>query len=272
MVTANGVAGARLDVSSQVVRLRILNASTARTYSLGIADRQVLMIASDGGMLRSPVRTGRVRLSPAERAEILVRMRPGEELMLHSFEPDLGNVVVPFAVGANDSFDVLRLVAGESLRASSSVPDKLADFGLDPDRATVRRRFELQGRKINGRKMEMSRIDTTVTVGTTEIWTVRNLDLSPHNFHVHDVQFEVIAIDGATPPPELGGRKDTVYLEPRRDYELLMRFTDYTDPQLPYIYHCHLLRHEDEGLMAQFVVVAPGEEADCSVISGHGQV
>src|SRR5699024_5873765 len=113
LVTANGVAGARFDVTSELVRLRMLNASTARTYSLGLTDRQVQMIASDGGMLRAPVRLDRVRLSPAERAEILVRMEPGEELMLHSCEPDLGDVAVPFAVGANDSFDVLRLVADQ---------------------------------------------------------------------------------------------------------------------------------------------------------------
>uniref|UniRef100_UPI0023F439E8 multicopper oxidase domain-containing protein n=1 Tax=Ruania albidiflava TaxID=366586 RepID=UPI0023F439E8 len=68
--------------------------------------------------------------------------------------------------------------------------------------------------------------------------------------------------------PELAGRKDTVYTEPHRDYELLLTFTDYTDSRWPYMYHCHLLRHEDEGLMGQFVVVTPGQEADPSLISG----
>src|SRR5699024_4719470 len=139
----------------------------------------------------------------------------------------------------------------------------------DAGAVSVRRHFELQGRQINGARMDMARIDETVQVGSTELWTVRNLDLFPHNFHVHDVQFQVHAIDGEPPPPELAGRKDTVYLEPNRDYELLMRFEDYTDPQLPYMYHCHLLRHEDEGLMAQFVVVQPGGQADPSMIAGH---
>src|SRR5699024_4283258 len=145
-----------------------------------------------------------------------------------------------------DSFDVLRLRAAGELAPSAEMPERLASFGPDASAVAVRRRFELQGRTINGRRMEMSRIDETMVVGTTELWTVRNMDLSPHNFHVHDVQFEVVAIDGDTPPAELGGRKDTVYLEPHRDYELLMRFQDYTDPQWPYMYHCHLLRHEDE--------------------------
>ena len=75
---------------------------------------------------------------------------------------------------------------------------------------------------------------------------------------MHDVQFEVLSIDGDAPPPELSGRKDTVYLEPGREYRLIMRFEDYADPRTPYMYHCHLLLHEDEGLMGQFVVVESG--------------
>src|SRR5699024_11467591 len=175
---------------------------------------------------------------------------------------------VAFAVGANDSFEVRRWVAYPTLSPSSTDPTQLAEFGLDPGGAAVRREFRLAGRQINGRRMDMSRIDTTVTVDTTEIWTAINDDVFPHNFHVHDVQFEVLSVDGAEPGPELRGRKDTVYLEPGKPVELLMRFTDYTDAQIPYMYDSHLLRHEDEGLMAQFVVVAPGEEADASLISG----
>lgn len=271
VVTVNGVAGARLDVTTTLVRLRILNASPARTYSLGISGRSMLMIASDGGLLRSPLEVDRIRLSPAERAEVLVALEPGEDVRLHSFEPELGSVAAPFAVGANDSFDVLRLVAAEELAGSSDVPKQLASFGLDPAAVRARRRFELEGREINGVRMDMARIDETVKVGATESWTVVNRNLFPHNFHVHDVQFEVHSIDGEPPPPELAGRKDTVYLEPRRDYELLLRFTDYTDPQMPYMYHCHLLRHEDEGMMGQFVVVQPGEQADPSMIAGHSE-
>lgn len=269
VVTVNGVAGARLDVTTSLVRLRILNASSARTYSLGIAGRTLTMIASDGGLLRSPLEVERIRLSPAERAEVLVALEPGEDVRLHSFEPELGSVAAPFAVGANDSFDVLRLVAADDLARSDEVPQQLASFGLDASAVSVQRQFELEGRQINGAEMDMARIDETVRVDATEMWTVYNRNLFPHNFHVHDVQFEVHSIDGEPPPPALAGRKDTVYLEPQREYELLMQFTDYTDAQMPYMYHCHLLRHEDEGMMGQFVVVQPGEQADPSMIAGQ---
>ena len=270
VVVVNGIAGPVLQVSTELVRLRLLNGSGARTYSFGFRDRTFDLVATDGGLLRSPVELEQIRLSPGERAEIVVAMRPGTETMLRSFEPDLGRVVAGFAYGANDSFDVLRLVAAESLAPSDSVPEVLSQFGLDPAEAKVRRTFELRDREINGAEMDMARVDESVVVDTVEVWEVRNANQFPHNFHVHDVQFEVVTVDGAQPPPELRGRKDTVYLEPHRRYELAMMFTDYTDPQLPYMYHCHLLRHEDEGMMGQFVVVAEGQEADTAMLGHHG--
>ena len=101
----------------------------------------------------------------------------------------------------------------------------------------------------------------TVEVDTTERWVVRNVDGGPHNFHVHDVQFVVDSLDGESPPPELAGWKDTISLPQGTEVELLLRFTDYTDPEVPYMFHCHLLRHEDQGMMGQLVVVEPGETA-----------
>ena len=91
----------------------------------------------------------------------------------------------------------------------------------------------------------------------------------PHSFHVHDVQFQVLTVGDAPPPPQLAGWKDTVYLPPHVPLRLIMRFTEYTDPAMPYMYHCHLLIHEDSGMMGQFVVVAPGQQAHPSVGGGH---
>ena len=253
----NGIPGPYLDVTTELVRLRLLNGSTARTYDFGFADdRTSSLIGTDGGLLPAPHETDRVRLSPGERAEIVVAVEAGTTTMLRSYPPDLGAVAAPVAFGGTDSFDVLELRAAEQLTPSAALPDRLVDVPrLDPAEAEVTRSFELQDRSINGAEMEMDRIDDVVPVDSTEIWEVRSADLFPHNWHVHDVQFQVLSIDGDPPPPELVGRKDTVYLEPRRDYRLIMRFEDYADPDAPYMYHCHLLLHEDEGLMGQFVVV-----------------
>lgn len=260
VIMTNGVIGAYQDVTTDRVRLRLLNGSTARTYSFGFEDRSVVLVASDGGLMPEPVELDEVRLSPGERAEIVVEMDPGEHAMLRSFPPDLGNLTAGFAAGEKDEFDVLELRAAGELRGTDEPSWTYEDVGLAESETTVEREFELNGRRINGAEMDMSRIDEVVEVGSTEIWTVRNGELNPHNFHVHDVQFEVLTIDGEAPPAELSGRKDTIYLEPHREYRLLMRFEDFTNPDVPYMYHCHLLQHEDAGLMGQFVVVEPGEE------------
>jgi FtsP/CotA-like multicopper oxidase with cupredoxin domain len=57
----------------------------------------------------------------------------------------------------------------------------------------------------------------------------------------------------------LSGWKDTVYIAPGSRYDLAMRFADYADPHTPYVFHCHVLFHEDRGMMGQFVVVEPGQ-------------
>jgi FtsP/CotA-like multicopper oxidase with cupredoxin domain len=262
-ILVNGTIGPYQNVTTERIRLRLLNGSTARTYDFGFNDdRSFQLVASDGGLLAAPHETNRVRLSPGERAEIVITMSAGTTAMLRSFPPDLGRVAAPFAFGGNDSFEVLELRAAERLTPSRQVAASLTDARrIDPATATVTRRFELQNREINGRRMDMDRIDDVVEVGTTEVWEVTNRNPYPHNFHVHDVQFQVLTIDGSPPPPELAGRKDTVYLKPGRDYRLIMKFEDYADDTVPYMYHCHLLLHEDEGLMGQFLVVHDGAAA-----------
>jgi FtsP/CotA-like multicopper oxidase with cupredoxin domain len=73
------------------------------------------------------------------------------------------------------------------------------------------------------------------------------------------VTFRVLAYAGAPPPPHLAGPKDTVLVPPGKKARLAVEFTDYADPHLPYMFHCHLLEHEDRGMMGQLVVVEPGQ-------------
>ena len=91
------------------------------------------------------------------------------------------------------------------------------------------RRFELDGRSINGRRFEPERIDAVITANTTEIWEVRNSSGTPHNFHPHGVSFRVLKYDDSAPPPTLTGLKDTVYVPPGATVRLLVRFGAYPD-------------------------------------------
>jgi blue copper oxidase len=257
----NGTHDPHLTITSQRVRLRLLNASTARVYNIGFTDDRAFdLIATDGGLLERPHRTTRVQLSPSERVEIVAEFRPGERVVLRSFPPDLGlDAFQGRFAGADDSFDLLQIRAA-TLTPSPPVPARLARHEqLHQADATRTRRFDLNDDDaINGQPMDMGRIDQTVTLDTTEVWEVRNRSGNLHTFHVHGVQFKVVEQAGA-PPPTLAGWKDSVFIPPASTTRLLVRFTGYADPALPYMFHCHLLQHEDDGMMGQFVVVRPGQ-------------
>ena len=271
----NGTRGPYLDVRDEVVRLRLLNASTARTYAFTWSDgRAMELIGTDGGLLEASVELDHVRLSPGERAEVLLRVAPGEELELQSrMTPEIAALVGPVAAtnGGTDSFDVLQVRAADQLDPAPAVPERLNSIpAFDEAEVATTRTFELNDSfEINGESMEMGRVDETVTVDTLERWVVENATSVPHSFHVHDVQFRIASIDGAAPPPELAGWKDTIFTEPETEYELLMRFEDYADPNTPYMYHCHLLWHEDQGMMGQFAVVEPGQRATMTEGTHH---
>ncbi|MDG4821487.1 multicopper oxidase domain-containing protein [Asanoa sp. WMMD1127] len=268
LLLVNGTYAPCLDVRTDRVRLRLLNASVSRTYAFGLADqRQIQLVATDGGLLPAPATVTTIRLSPGERAEVVVPMRATERTVLRSFPPAGGRGID----GGKDQFDVLELRAAGRLRSAGAVPATLgAMTRLDPANATVTREFRLSGTNINGDKMDLDRIDLVAEKGATEIWTVRNTDGQRHNFHVHDVQFQVLSVDGGRPPADLEGWKDTVFLPPKSEITLILRFADYADPTMPYMYHCHLLMHEDKGMMGQFVVVEPGQSAGpIGGVGGH---
>ncbi|THV41781.1 multicopper oxidase family protein [Glycomyces buryatensis] len=263
-ILVNGTMGPYREVTTRLVRLRLLNASNARVFNFGFSDdRGFDMIASDGGLLAAPFRTDRIQLSPGERAEIVVAFAPGETVDLRSYpnSPGLGADAPQLRFnGGEDSLDVCRFTAAAELTDETEVPDTLGEApDLDLDDVAAERSFELLGFEINGESMDMNRIDFGVRVDTTEVWEVVNVDGDTHNFHVHDVQFQVLDIDGQAPPEYLSGWKDTVQLATSKRYRLAMRFSEYTDPNVPYMYHCHILFHEDSGLMGQFVVLGEDE-------------
>ncbi len=227
------------------------------------------LIAGDGGLLPEPAPVDHLEMSPGERAEVVIAMEPGERVVLRS--GPLERMSNRFA-GTEDRFDVIELRAAARLAPSPDLPSRLApapDLAEDP--VAVTRELTLSGTSINGKDMDLGRIDHSSEVGTTERWVVRNRDGSPHNFHVHDVQFQVASMNGRPPGPAYGGWQDTVLLGPQDEVELLLRFEDYADPDTPYMYHCHLLRHEDQGMMGQFVVVEPGGRAARTEHGAHAR-
>ncbi|GAA5039613.1 FtsP/CotA-like multicopper oxidase with cupredoxin domain [Thermocatellispora tengchongensis] len=183
---------------------------------------------------------------------------PGEQVVLRT----AGNGV---DIGEGD-FDLLKLIAAKDLKPAPDVPARLAPLTPITAPAGARvRRFRLSGHDaINGKEMDMARIDEVVPAGAVEIWEIEN-NVYSHNFHIHEVAFQVLEMDGSPPPAYAAGYKDTVYVPAKSVVRLAVQFGDFIDPASPYMYHCHILRHEDSGMMGQFVIVAPGTESQVSL-------
>ena len=109
---------------------------------------------------------------------------------------------------------------------------------------------------INGKQMDINRIDEKIETNSIEIWEIVNssgmMMSMPHSMHLHDVQFQILSRNGKTPPLHEQGRKDTVLILPGESVKIIIHFKDYKGI---YMYHCHLLEHEDDGMMGQFEII-----------------
>jgi FtsP/CotA-like multicopper oxidase with cupredoxin domain len=276
LMLVNGTAFARFKVQKRLTRLRILNGSNARIYNLEFGDRrEFLQIATDGGLLERPVALRDIVLAPGERAEILVEFAPGDDVMLrHKPLPRRAGAAAGMGMmgnmmAANDQpFSIMRFDAAQTSSTLQQVPTRLiAPRSWSLNEVARSRRFNLNmqmgmgmmrggGFGINGKPMDMSRIDLRVPLGDIEIWEIINQSPMAHPFHIHDTQFRIIDRNGRAPGAGEQGLKDTVLVYPREKVRIITQFENYADAQSPYMFHCHILEHEDAGMMGQFVVVA----------------
>jgi bilirubin oxidase len=111
----------------------------------------------------------------------------------------------------------------------------------------------------------MDVINYTITEGNIEIWTLKNQSAIAHPFHIHDVQFYVLDRNGNTPPEAEQGRKDVILVKPQETVRFIAQFNDFGGDPVPFMYHCHMLIHEDGGMMGQFKVAASTGIEDPSV-------
>ncbi len=145
----------------------------------------------------------------------------------------------------------LRLV--EPVAADSGQAVRRRQFVLDSGICGGQRPTEmgmLPGLCINGKTHDLARIDVETKLGTSEVWEIVSLGM-PHPFHVHGASFRILSLGGAPPPAHLTGWKDVVLVEDKA--ELLVAFHHPATPEHPFMYHCHVLEHEDAGMMGQYV-------------------
>jgi len=269
------------DFPAQIVRMRLLNASGERSFLFGFTnDFPFHQIGSDGGLLNSPYQTTRILLSPGERAEILIDLSnlSGQSLKLMSYASQLtmgiqGGPTMPMPSGPPmDSplngidFDIFQInVVAPTLNPVTTIPASLENNipYLDQDanitrtiRFTADRMMVMDGPfYFNESLFNMMRIDYNVPLNNVEIWKLVNETMVAHPFHIHDVQFFLLnRNETVMPTPSESGRKDVILVPPGDSLKFITKFEDFADPMVPYMFHCHILMHEDAGMMGQFVV------------------
>jgi FtsP/CotA-like multicopper oxidase with cupredoxin domain len=294
MLLVNGAIAPVAKVPAGFVRLRLLNAANARVFDLRFSDqRSFHVVGSDGGLLPAPVEVRGLMIAPAERYEILVNFGDGRLVDLVT-GPDTHRGMGPgmmmqmrrptATVGETEHF--MRFAPDPALKASvTRLPRDLVSLSSPDIKSAVEwRTFVLNpmqgmnmaamgamsspGRQdqssghdhdakaqmmgINGRSFSMNRIDVTTKLGTSEIWEIVSTVMA-HPFHIHGVSFRILGNNGRPTAAEQSGWKDVVLVEDRA--EILVRFNHPASPRMPFMYHCHILEHEDHGMMGQFAVV-----------------
>jgi len=291
-ILVNGSVMPKLEVDTTQYRFRLYNVSNAKTYDFAFNDgRKFKIVGTDGGLLNKPVEVDHIMLGAAERVELVVdfsKERVGNKLLLVSRpykadsmttemnsnenaemdmeENGVGLTIMRFDVTTESSDEVTVYT---SLPANAEIATR-----LDPTTATNvgnSRKFIMsmynggnmgQGMNvnnnmnmtfaINGKIFDPNRVDEFVDTETTEIWELKNTSPMAHPFHAHAIQYQILDRNGVAASGTDLGWKDTFLVQPNETVRIIGKFEAVNVGD--YMYHCHILEHEDAGMMGYFRV------------------
>ncbi|MEO7998697.1 MAG: multicopper oxidase domain-containing protein, partial [Gemmatimonadaceae bacterium] len=285
----NGQTRFELSLATRAYRIRLLNGSNSRVYKLTWDDGTPMrIIATDGALLEQPVEQQFLTLAPSQRADVILdlsRHAVGSSVQLRSapyssseISIDTGGMMGAQAASVPNGASMLLMNVKVARREQVDfrLPARLAVLGAEWNAVTdaptrkIALSFRAGSWTLGGRTFEMNNADEdeTVRAGSTQIWEVTNAggmmgQQMAHPFHVHGTQFRVLSRQTAAAEPTPrnsireglvdAGWRDTVLVLPRETLRLQVRFTSYTGL---FLYHCHILEHEDMGMMRNFRVTA----------------
>lgn len=254
------------NVSADYYRIRILNGSNALIYHLKLSNGlPFYIIGSDCGLIDKPMTTTAITLSPAERVDVIVDFTSitlGNSFYLIN---DLENV----AGQGNPMFEnrlteILKFNVIKKQTKNWSLPAQLSVLErINTDDAVKTRRFEISTHhgmfgslRINGKQFNPNIVDVQVAANSIEIWEFDNrTGMMPHPMHIHGVHFQIVARNGGRNKiqPSETGWKDTVLVNQGENVKVAIRFGSNVGK---FVFHCHNLEHENEGMMLQYEIVA----------------
>lgn len=270
ILTVNGQVNPSIFIPSQgLLRLRVVNASTSRFYRLSLEEHPFYLIATDGGAIAKPMELKELLLSPGERAEVLVQgnRKPGNYRLLNlPYERGgmgmmggmMGGMMRGSPSASNQSQVIATLTYKDSVAQQLPLPEKLMPVETLPQPSKTRR-IEMSmsmgmqsgmGMQMaflfNHKTFDMNRVDAAVKLGTIEDWELVNVDPDgmEHSFHLHTNPFQVISRNGKPEPYQAW--EDTVRIRANETVRIRIPFRHFAGKT---VYHCHVLDHEDLGMM-----------------------
>jgi FtsP/CotA-like multicopper oxidase with cupredoxin domain/plastocyanin len=258
----NGVFQPYSVVATHRYRLRLLNASGFSSYDFRFSDgRPMVQVGNGSALLPTPVTRTDVLLGPAERADVVVDFGRdlGKKLVLESVARVDGR---PGGIGTPTT-PVMQFRVQKRVTDASAVPKSLMPLPALalPSAPTMTWAFALAASgdhttwTINGKPYDHHRVDATVALGSVQRWLLVNTSPLTHYVHLHEEAWRTVSRNGRPPPPEEAGFQDVWRLDPGDTVEVAAKVTDYLGT---FLIHCHMLDHEDHGMMATFAVVKPG--------------
>ncbi|KIS29345.1 copper oxidase [Arthrobacter sp. SPG23] len=260
-------------VPGQRERWRIINACVARYLALRLDGQQLQLLGMDSGRFRTPSAVEELFLAPGNRADVLVTTAAGDSILRAAYY-DRGSMAgmmgpgpgprrteQPDAAGA--ALATLRVAGSPGTSpspqpspSSSPLPSVREPDDLRTAAVAAHRQLTLSsgagmgmggammGFTINGREFSEARTDTTVAAGSVEEWTLTNPSPMDHPFHLHVWPMQVIEEGGRAPDrPEW---RDVVNIPAQGRVKVRVAFNDFVGRS---VYHCHILDHEDLGMM-----------------------
>jgi len=274
-----------LNVQTRLYRFRVLNGSNARTFRLaftkGSQPVPYTVIGTDGGLLERPVQATEVFISPGERVDLLLDLRSaavGDALIVQSLAFDsmdnemgsMGNMggMSSTKIPNGQAISLMKINVTQQVAYDRAVPERLSTITPITTAGATTRPISLTQTMmpmqwlINGTSYKANESPIAVRKGATEIWDIQNAQMSmPHPMHIHGFQFQVLerknspkqvaslAVDGHGRFATDLGWKDTVLVWPDETVRIALDFTHPFTGEQKYVFHCHILEHEDNGMM-----------------------
>lgn len=256
--TINGQEVPTIDIRPGETQLwHFINIAANQYFRIRINGQSMQILSRDGNTVTRRVDDDQVLIGPSARFSVLVVGPPAGTHAIEMGEANTGP--------AGDSYPATQLAilrsSGEPVatRQITSAYPPAEDFTRVAVNQT--RQFAFQDSAtdpnaflINGTRFELDRVNTTVKLGDVEEWRLFNPSQELHQFHIHQVDFQVTEINGKK--VQFSGYRDNVFIPATGSITVRIPFRD---PVIlgKFVYHCHILEHEDGGMMQAIQVVKP---------------